>query len=467
MIFKIPLGSFGVKLSSQAIQVLRKLKDDGEKSVVEFEEEGFDQAIVNRALLELEEKGLADSDEHEEIVQKVTEKGEEVLENNSPEYCVVDQLEDGIVPVSEIDSEVGIGKAKQRGWIQIDNGKVKKTKKGEEVDVDPLKEKLEEENFDDELEDRGLVESRPEKTKVLKITDIGRDLDLDEVEEDFNVEARADTPRTGKKHFYREVIDYAKQKWLEMGFQEMKGDYVVPGFTCFDALYIAQDHPSRDLQDTFFVKNPGKSDLSQYGDKVDYIREAHENGWETGSKGWGYEWSLEDSEKNVLRTHTTAVSSHKLHELSEEDLPAKYFIIGRAFRNETVDRTHVADFDQAEGIVVGKDLNFANLKGYLSEFFERMGYDEFRLVPTYYPYTEMSTEIQVWDEEDEEWLGMGGAGLFRPEVVEPLIGVEATVLAWGLGIGRIGMMAAELDSVRDLYSNDAKLIEETPKWRPR
>jgi phenylalanyl-tRNA synthetase alpha chain len=467
MIFKIPLDRGYVKLSSQALRVLRKLKKDSRKTVEQFEEEGFDQATVNRALLELKEKDLAESEEEKEEIEGITEKGKEILEEGSPEYNLIVQV-DGKVSISELEvDEVGIGKARQKGWIEIDGGEVRLTEKGENVDEDPVKEDLEEENFDEELKNRGLVETRERKTKTLIVTDEGREIDLEDVEEDFNVEARAETPRTGKKHFYREVIDYAKQKWLEMGFQEMKGDYVVPGFTCFDALYIAQDHPSRDLQDTFFVKNPGKSDLSEYGDKLDYIREAHENGWETGSKGWGYEWSLEDSEKNVLRTHTTAVSSHKIHELSEEDLPAKYFIIGRAFRNETVDRTHVADFDQAEGIVVGKDLNFANLKGYLSEFFERMGYDEFRLVPTYYPYTEMSTEVQVWDEEDEEWLGMGGAGLFRPEVVEPLIGVEATVLAWGLGVGRIGMMAAELDSVRDLYSNDAKLIEETPKWRPR
>jgi phenylalanyl-tRNA synthetase alpha chain len=253
-----------------------------------------------------------------------------------------------------------------------------------------------------------------------------------------------------------------------MGFEEMEGDYVVPSLLNFDALYTPQDHPARELHDTFFVENPETADLSEYGDKVDHIKETHENGWETGSKGYGGEWSREEAERNVIRTHTTAISAQRLHQIdiNEEDLPKKLFIVGRNFRNETVDRTHLAEFYQTDGIVLGKDLNFKNLKGYISTFFEKMGYDKFRLIPSYYPYTEMSVEVQVWDEEDEEWLGMGGAGMFRPEVVKPLLGFEAKVLAWGLGIGRIAAMAAELTDIRELYRNDIEIINETPVWRP-
>jgi phenylalanyl-tRNA synthetase, alpha subunit (EC 6.1.1.20) len=95
-----------------------------------------------------------------------------------------------------------------------------------------------------------------------------------------------------------------------------------------------------------------------------------------------------------------------------------------------------------------------------------MGYEEFRLIPAYYPYTEMSVEVQVWDEQDEEWLGMGGAGMFRPEVVKPLLGFEAKVLAWGLGIPRIASKAAGLTDIRELYRNDIQIINKTPVWRP-
>jgi phenylalanyl-tRNA synthetase alpha chain len=236
----------------------------------------------------------------------------------------------------------------------------------------------------------------------------------------------------------------------------------------FDALYTPQDHPARELQDTFFLERPAEADISEYGDKVDRIKQTHENGWETGSTGWNYDWEEVEAAKNVLRTHTTAVSAQRLHEIdiNEEELPKKFFILGRNFRNETVDRYHLAEFYQTDGIVVGEDLSFKNLKAYINKFFEKMGYDEFRLIPTYYPYTEMSVEVQVYDDDDDEWVGLGGAGMFRPEVVKPLLGFEATVLAWGLGIPRIAMKAAEIEDIRELYRNDLELLEEKPSWRP-
>lgn len=459
-----------MKLSEQAVKVLEQLKSENIKSVPQFEEEGFDQAMVNRAALELEEEGLVDIEKEEEVSYSVTSKGEEVLEEGSPENQLAERLKDGRKHMSDLQDlnlDVALGKAREKNWIEIDSGEVYLTEEGEkDIGTDPARIRLESEDFSEKDEERGLVETDITTVRTLKITEEGKEIDVSEVVEEFDVESRVKTPGTGKKHFYKEVMDYAQNVWMDMGFKQMSGDYIVPGFICFDALYIAQDHPSRDMQDTFFMKKPEKSDLSGYGETVENVKDTHENGWKTGSSGWGYEWSREEAEKNVLRTHDTAVSARKLYELEEEDLPAKYFVIGKAFRNETVDRTHLADFDQTDGIVVGKDLNFAHLKGYLNEFFEKMGYDEFRLIPTYYPYTEMSVEVQVWDEEEEEWLGMGGAGMFRPEVVEPLIGVEATVLAWGLGIGRIGMQAAELTDIRDLYSNDVKLLEETPVWRP-
>jgi len=174
----------------------------------------------------------------------------------------------------------------------------------------------------------------------------------------------------------------------------------------------------------------------------------------------------ERSCKNVLRTHTTAVSARKLSELEEDDLPKKFFTVSRNFRNETVDKHHLAEFLQTDGIVVGKDVSFRNLKGYISKFFEKMGYEEFRLIPSYYPYTEMSVEVQVYDDQEDEWIGLGGAGMFRPEVVKPLLGFEAKVLAWGLGVGRIAAGAAGIEDIRELYRNDIETLEKTPVWSP-
>lgn len=459
-----------MKLSRQAIQILEELRADSPRTIDELESEGYDQSMVNRAALELEEEGLLELEEEEELEQQMTEKGEEVIESGSPEYQMVEQLREGPRQISELDLnvEVAVGKAKQKGWIEIDRGQVSLTKKGEKVDVDPIKTKLENKDFDDELESRGLVETEQRTEKILKITREGQKIGINDIEEEFDVEARVKTPRTGKKHFYRQIMSFARQKWLEMGFEEMQGDYVVPSLLNFDALYTAQDHPARELHDTFFMENPAGTDLSEYGDKVEHIKGTHENGWRTGSTGWNYDWSREEAEKNVLRTHTTAVSARRLHEIdiNEEELPKKFFILGRNFRNETVDRHHLAEFYQTDGIVVGKDLSFKNLKAYISEFFEKMGYDEFRLIPSYYPYTEMSVEVQVYDEDTEGWIGLGGAGMFRPEVVQPMLGFEATVLAWGLGIPRIAMKAAGITDIRELYRNDLEILEQTPSWRP-
>ncbi|MFB6241478.1 MAG: phenylalanine--tRNA ligase subunit alpha [Candidatus Nanosalina sp.] len=462
-----------MKLSKQAINVLEELQDTEELTISQFEERGYDQSMVNRAALELQEKGLIEIEEEEEESYELTEAGEEVRKEGSPEHRLLERVEEGdnrISDLQDLQIDVALGKAREHGWIQIRDGEVELLDPGEEaLGEDVLKKRLGESRFKEEDVKRGLVDETTSTVRTLKITDEGYEIDAGDVELEFNVEAEAETPRVGKTHFYKDILGFAREKFMEMGFQEMSGDFVVPGLLNFDALYTPQDHPARDLQDTFFMEKPEKSDLSEYGEKVQHIKETHEDGWETGSSGWGYDWSEEDAAQNVLRTHTTAVSARRLHEIdvNEEELPKKFFIIGRNFRNETVDRTHLAGFIQLDGIVVGEDLNFKNLKAYLSEFFEKMGYSEFRLIPSYYPYTEMSVEVQVWDEEEEAWLGMGGAGLFRPEVVKPLLGYEATVLAWGLGLGRVAMKAAGLEDLRELYRNDIEILETTPKWRPK
>lgn len=425
--------------------------------------------MVNRAALELQEEGLAELNEEEELEQRLTDKGQQVVDEGSPEHRLIQELEEDDKPVNQLEIEeadVALGKARRKGWIEIQEGEVGLTKDGRDaLGNDKLKERLEAENFSEEDEDRGLVETVRNTEQVVELTEKGEDVSLDDLEEDFRID-RVKTPRTGKKHFYKNIIDFAREKWMEMGFEEMSGDFVVPSLLNFDALYTPQDHPARELHDTFFIENPATSNLEEFGEKVEHVKQTHEDGWTTGSDGWNYNWSEKEAAKNVLRTHTTAVSARKLHELEEEELPKKFFTVARNFRNETVDRSHLPEFYQTDGIVVGKGLTFQHLKGYISEFFEKMGYEEFRLIPSYYPYTEMSVEVQVYDEDAEEWLGMGGAGMFRPEVVKPMLGFEASVLAWGLGIGRIAMKAAGLSDIRELYRNDLEVLEQTPVWRP-
>ena len=461
-----------MKLSQQAKTVFERVKDSEQIRYEALEDQGFDQSMIARAGKELEGKGLVEIIVDEEVAYTLTKKGKTVMREGSPEFRLVEILEDGPKTFSEINipADIAVGKAREKDWIEIDDGEIHLTEQGNFVDEDEVLQQLKNEEFGPDLVDRGLIERITETAKTLKLTEKGKQVKLGNIEEQFNVSAEASMPQIGRKHFYKEVIDYARDQWREMGFEEMQGDFVVSSFLNFDALYTPQDHPARELHDTFFMDRPGEADISKFvdsgNDRVEHVRQTHENGWTTGSTGWGYDWSRDEAKRNVLRTHTTSVSAQKLSELDEKDLPAKFFTVSRNFRNETVDRTHLAEFYQTDGIVVGEDLSFKNLKGYLTKFFEKMGYDEVRLIPSYYPYTEMSVEIQVYDDEEDEWMGLGGAGMFRPEVVKPLIGKEVSVLAWGLGVGRIAAGAAGIDDIWELYRNDKKLLEKTPTWRP-
>jgi phenylalanyl-tRNA synthetase alpha chain len=202
------------------------------------------------------------------------------------------------------------------------------------------------------------------------------------------------------------------------------------------------------MQDTFFVK--GKDKLPSIVSKV---KKEHE-------KSWKYRWSSEEAKKLVLRTHTTVLSARTIAALKKKDLPAKFFAIGRNYRNEALDWSHLFEFNQTEGIVVDPNANFKHLLGYLKEFFGKMGYEKVRFRPAYFGYTEPSVEIDVYVPERDTWIELGGAGIFRPEVVKPLLGMDIPVLAWGSGLDRILMNYYKLKDIRDLYANDLKQIKE-------
>jgi len=264
----------------------------------------------------------------------------------------------------------------------------------------------------------------------------------------------------GKRHFVNQAVDYARKIWTEMGFKEMTGNLVVSSFWNFDALFTAQDHSVREMQDTFFIDK--KEELPNK-ELVKRVKKSHETGVE-GSTGWQYSWNEEEAKKLVLRTHTTCLSAQTLAKLKPEELPAKFFAIGKCFRNETVDWSHGFEFNQTEGIVVDKNVNFRHLLGYLKEFYKRMGFEKVRFRPSYFPYTEPSVEIDVWHPERKVWLELGGAGIFRPEVVIPLLGQNIPVLAWGPGFDRILMDYYEIKDLREFYKNDLTKLRKMKFW---
>jgi len=260
----------------------------------------------------------------------------------------------------------------------------------------------------------------------------------------------------GKRHFVNQAVDYARKIWTELGFEEMPGQLVQSGFWNFDALFTAQDHPVREMHDTFFINK--ESELPN-PEIVQAVKKAHEQGT-SGSKGWQYEWKEKEARKTLLRTHTTCLSAQTLSKLKEKDLPKKFFAIGPNFRNETVDWNHGFELLQTEGIVVDENANFRNLLGYLKEFAKKMGFEKIRFRPAYFPYTEPSLEGDVWNEEKKEWVELIAAGIFRPEVTEPLLGKPIPVLAWGPGFGRMIMSLFNIKDIRDLNKNNLTQLRE-------
>ncbi|HMQ14387.1 MAG TPA: phenylalanine--tRNA ligase subunit alpha [Phycisphaerae bacterium] len=269
----------------------------------------------------------------------------------------------------------------------------------------------------------------------------------------------------GKEHAFQRTLDRVRRVFLEMGFSEIVSPWVESSFWDFDALFQPQDHPARDMQDTFYVARPDRSRLPDDA-LVERIRATHETGGDTGSTGWRYRWSRELAHKPVLRTHTTAATIRALadHALRAPDAPGKYFVIGPVFRRETVDYKHLPVFHQVDGIIVDPHASLSTLLGTLSAFYGKMGFPKVRFRPSFFPYTEPSAEVFLWLDGRSEWVEMGGSGIFRPEVTRPL-GIRQRVLAWGLGLERLAMMIHELKAIGDLYFATMPWLRETPLSR--
>lgn len=273
----------------------------------------------------------------------------------------------------------------------------------------------------------------------------------------YTISLRPPRLAAGKRHPYREFLDQVKRKLVSMGFQEMRGPLVETEFWNMDALYMPQFHPARAIHDVYFVKEPTHATtiaepfLSQ-------VAATHRNGGKAGSTGWRYEYDLTRARRLVLRSQGTAVSARTL--AAGPQVPGKYFSIARCFRYDQVDATHATDFFQIEGIVLGKDITFRTLLGLLDLFAREVAQaKESRFLPAYFPFTEPSVELHVRHPR-LGWMELGGAGLFRPEVTLPL-GVDVPVIAWGLGLDRMAMVALNIHDIRDLFSTDLEMIRTT------
>jgi phenylalanyl-tRNA synthetase alpha chain len=266
----------------------------------------------------------------------------------------------------------------------------------------------------------------------------------------IDVEAKAPLFYPGRRHPVRDFIKEVREAYISMGFTELQGRSVHPGFWNFDALFIPQDHPSREMQDTFYLEGLSDTEMTRAG-KVANVAATHENGWRTGSRGWGYQWRIEEARRLVLRTHNTVLTVRALSESKEEETRA--FAVSKVYRNENLDYKHLAEFYQMDGIIVGEGLNLRHLMGFLTEFYKKLGMSQVKLWPSYFPYTEPSLQVIGYSKAVKSWIELSGSGVFRPEVTIPL-GVRVPVLAWGPGIERLMLIRYGLDDIRALYGDD-------------
>jgi len=277
----------------------------------------------------------------------------------------------------------------------------------------------------------------------------------------FDVTAPGPVVYPGKIHPMQEIIQMVREAFLEMGFTEIRGSIVQTAFWNFDALFQPQDHPAREMMDTFYLAQPKEGKLPKKN-FVDAVAKTHENGWLTGSRGWQYKWDPQEAKRLIMRTHTTAVTIHYLAEHREP--PVKVFSVDRIYRNERLDYKHLAELYQIEGIIMDKNVTLRDLIGTLKEFYLKLGLKRVEFWPSYFPYTEPSAQATAYVPELKTWIELCGMGIFRPEVVQPF-GIKHPVLAWGGGLERLVMLKLGVDDIRFLYKNDLGWIRRSPVCR--
>lgn len=434
----------------------------------------------------LEEKGLAEVDETVTETYELTDEGRKYASEGLPERRIIEGIS-GPTPMQDLKqmfspevAGIATGWLRRKGWASIEDGVVVPTGKAVTgKDEQALAKFNDQARTPEELEadagtiadllKRKLVVRKEDKHRSVSITAQGLELVTSGIviEEEvaqissemlksgqwkdvkfrpYNIHTKPKAIYGAKSHPYQRLIDQMRRIFLDMGFTEIKGEVVQSSFWNFDSLFQPQDHPAREMQDTFHLSSTSELP-EEYKDNVCAM---HEYGGDTDSTGWGGTWSEEIACRNVLRTHTTALTIKYLADNPEP--PVKAFSIDRAYRRETIDPTHTPEFEQLEGVVMDKDMSFANLLGCLKEFYHRMGFEDVRFRPGYFPYTEPSVEPEVYV-DGLGWVELGGAGVFRKEVTYPL-GIKYPVLAWGLGVSRLAMLKLGLKDLRLLYQSD-------------
>lgn len=476
------------------------------KTIAELAKQaGLEFIEAERAVQWLENKGAISRRNIIKELVRLGPLGKESVKEGLPESRLLKSLDKPIgikdlpkkTGLSTQECNVSMGVLKRRGLITLEKGKVTRTKQGDEALKKPsLEEKflstLKQDRDASQLKEeeqlalanlkkrKDLIELVLDKTVAITLTGLGKKLaeikiDASKVIDRLTPEhlkvghwkgarfrrydVTINVPKVsfGRLHHYRSFLDEVRDKFTSLGFVEMKGPMVEQDFWNMDALFMPQFHSARDIHEAYYIKQPQYSKVD--AKLIDKVKQVHENGAGTGSRGWRYGFDVKRTQRNLLRTQGTALSARMLSSKGLK-IPGKYFGISKCFRYDVIDATHLPDFFQTEGIVVEEGLKISHLKGLLKLFAEEFAQtDQFKVRPAYFPFTEPSCELFAKHPE-MGWIELGGAGIFRPELTKTL-GVDVPVIAWGMGIGRIGMFKMGIKDIRDLYSQDLGFLKYT------
>src|ERR687893_2879681 len=426
----------------------------------------------------------------------ITSEGVEAAKNGLPERRLVNSLKEGNVTLAQVlasgaikneEINAAIAGARRNQWIQLTDGKIiptpfASTQSPEEIFLENMRETIEISKLTDE-EKRALeqlkkrpnfIEIKEEKESLISLTDAARQiiprLSQENLErrltselissgkwketkfDALDVEASAPIVYPGRRHPLIEIIDEVKEIFIGLGFSEIEGSIIQSGFWNFDALFTPQDHPAREMQDTFYISTE-RLPIPASKDQILKVSRVHK-------RRWNSLWDIQEGKRLVLRTHTTPVTVQHLAKVKSG--VGRFFSVGKVFRNEKVSYKHLVEFHQVEGVATAPDASLRELMGLQKEFYSKMGIKHIKFWPTFFPYTDPSLQSMVYNEKLEKWVELFGMGIFRPEVTKPL-GIKNPVLAWGGGLERIAMLRFGLDDVRELYGNKLTWLRSVPR----
>ena len=430
---------------------------------------------IRRGVEWLRQKKLADVSETIKISSSLGKNGLDSLKNGLPERRLVNLVKDGPKTFDEIrsslqgpDFNAAIANAKKNDWISIEKMetgskislKQEPVQTPEELMISTIGEKTISSNplsmfpaLKPLMERPDFIIQHEEKTKTVSLSEPGKKIDLEKLDSGaIDVEAEVPHVHAARIHPLKDTINEIRETFVHLGFSEILGNLSQSSFWNFDALFTPQDHPARELQDTFYLKDLNAKQLATPA-QIKNVSNAHK-------KGWRYYWDIQEARKMVLRTHTTCVTIKHLADKKPDE--ARIFSLGRVFRNEKLSFKHLAEFNQVEGVVVGKHITLRDLMGIQKEFYRKIGLTKVKFWPTFFPYTEPSLQSMVYNEKLGKWIELFGMGIFRPEVTKPL-GITKPVLAWGGGIERIAMLKFGLDDVREFYNNNLSWLRTATK----